>query len=131
MGKDDADLDLFWNKLSVRQRENMWKRFEAQRRKDGTDKDYKEAIAGQGRNDKASQLMRLYLKLGATKTPAFQDHVVSLTSKQGVTKEKEWVPLEKMKRKYGVHELKTRVENGSILVRKSLTDPAWPEFQDL
>ena len=45
---------------------------------------------------------------------------MSLTSKQGVTKEKEWVPLEKMKRKYGVHELKAWVENGSILVRKVL-----------
>ena len=61
-GKEDDEVEAFWNKLSVRQRENTSKRFETQRLKDGADKSCKKAIAGQGRNQKAGQLMRLYLE---------------------------------------------------------------------
>ena len=131
MGKEDEEVEQFWNKLSQRQQNTVWKRFEAQRMKEGTDQVYKQSVQGHGRNQKAASLVKLYIKTGSTKSPAFMDHLVTLRNEEVYKEVEKWIPFESMKTKYGPTELKARVQAGTVEVRKSASDPRFPEFRDV
>lgn len=130
IGKEDSAIDEFWNKLSKREQQSLWKRFETQRQQDGTAKDYQDITKGIGRNQKALSLMKVYLKVGSTKHPAWMQSMASLRTSESYKETEQWIPLEGALKKYGATELKARVEAGTIQVRRSLTDSRFPEFLD-
>ena len=125
--KEDAEIDTFWQKLSNRQQQTLWKRFEHKRKADGTESQYKESCSGRGRNQKTLTLMKLYLKFGSTKHPAFVNHLVELKQREVFDNKERWQP----KAKFGKAELKSRVEAGTIKCRKSPSDSRFPEFLEV
>ena len=130
IGKEDSEIDEFWNKLSKREQQSLWKKFEFQRQQDGTSKEYQDLTKGYGRNQKALSLMKVYLKLGSTKHPAWVQSMASLRTSESYKETEEWIPLEGALKKFGPTELKARVQAGTIQVRKSPTDNRFPEFLD-
>eukprot|EP00435_Cladocopium_sp_Y103_P075836 s103_g66.t1 len=128
---EDEDVEKFWLKLSTRQQQMLWKKFQKQRQEEGTEAAYKQATCGTGMKAKAKGLVKLWLKHGSTKHPAFETHLVELRSTESFRAKEKWVPLETIKQKYGIMELKARCLGGSIKIRKSASDPRFPEFQDL
>ena len=128
---EEEDVEKFWLKLSTRQQQLLWKKFQKQRQEEGTEAAYKQATCGAGMKAKAKGLVKLWLKHGSTKHPAFETHLVELRSTESHVAKEKWVPLETIKQKYGIMELKARCLGGSIKIRKSASDPRFPEFQDL
>ena len=130
-GAEDQQVEEFWNKCSTRQQQVLWKKFQSTRKSEGTEAAYHDATKGVGRNGKTKTLMKMWLKHGSTKHPVMIQHMTELRSTDSFRSTEEWKPLEAMKQKYGANELKARVNGGSILVRKSESDPRFPEFRDL
>ena len=130
-GAEDQKVEEFWNKCSTRQQQVLWKKFQSTRKSEGTEAAYLDATKGTGRNAKTKTLMKMWLKHGSSKHPVMIQHMTELRSTDSFRSTEEWKPLEAMKQKYGAEELKARVHGGSILVRKSESDPRFPEFRDL
>lgn len=130
-GAEDQQVEEFWNKCSTRQQQVLWKKFQSTRKSEGTEAAYLDATKGTGRNAKTKTLMKMWLKHGSSKHPVMIQHMTELRSTDSFKSTEEWKPLEAMKQKYGAEELKARVHGGSILVRKSESDPRFPEFRDL
>ncbi|CAK9046168.1 Uncharacterized protein SCF082_LOCUS26012 [Durusdinium trenchii] len=128
---EDSELEAFWNKCSTRQQQCLWKKFEKQRKEEGTEAAYRDAVRGSGMRKKSAGLMKVWLKHQSTKHPVMVQQLTELRSVESFTTKETWVPLETIKQKYGPAELKARVAGGSVLVRKSPSDPRFPEFQDL
>ena len=69
---EEEDVEKFWLKLSTRQQQLLWKKFQKQRQEEGTEAAYKQATCGAGMKAKAKGLVKLWLKHGSTKHPAFE-----------------------------------------------------------
>ena len=131
VGKEDQEVEAFWMKCSSRQQQQLWKKFEKKRMEEGSEAAYKDVVKGAGSRKKANTCIKLWLKTGSAKNPVMMQYLAQIKTTQAFTETEEWVPLEKIKKKYGPQELKARVMGGSILVRRSPTDSRFPEFQDL
>lgn len=130
-GAEDSEVEEFWMKCSSRQHQVLWKKFQSMRKAEGTEVAYQDATKGVGRNAKTKSLIKMWLKYGSSKHPVLVQHMTELRTTDTFKSTEKWVPLETIKQKYGAEELKARVHGGSILVRKSESDPRFPEFRDL
>ena len=130
-GAEDQQVEEFWLKCSTRQQQVLWKKFQSMRKSEGTEIAYQDATKGVGRNGKTKTLMKMWLKHGSSKHPVMIQHMTELRTTDTFRSKEKWLPLESIKQKYGAAELKARVRGGSILVRKSESDPRFPEFRDL
>ena len=130
-GAEDQQVEEFWLKCSARQQQVLWKKFQSMRKSEGTEIAYQDATKGVRRNGKTKILMKTWLKHGSSKHPVMIQHMTELRTTDTFRSKEKRLPLESIKQKYGAAELKARVRVGSTLVRKSESDPRFPEFRDL
>ena len=130
-GASDAKIEEFLLKLSDKEQMCLWKKFESQRKQDGTDEQYRKAVAGHGSRKKSVKCLKVYLKTGGnTKDALFQDLVTKVSGTRGFEEKSVWQPLNYMLQKFGMKELKARVLAGTIECRKNPHDPRFPEFRE-
>lgn len=130
-GASDAKIEEFLLKLSDKEQMSLWKKFEHQRKIDGTDEQYRSAVHGVGMKKKSNTCLKLYLKTGGnTKHHSYQQHVTSVGHTKELEQKDAWQPLNFMIQRYGAQELKARVLAGTIECRKNPVDPRFPEFRD-
>ena len=80
-GASDDKIQEFLVKLSDKEQMSLWKKFEHQRKQDGTDDQYRKAVAGCGMKKKTNHCLKVYLKTGGnTKDVLFQDLVTKVTA---------------------------------------------------
>ena len=131
-GASDDKIEEFLVKLSDKEQMSLWKKFEHQRKQDGTDDQYRKAVAGCGMKKKANSCLKVYLKTGGnTKDVLFQDLVTKVYCSKDLEEKTIWQPLNYMLQRYGMKELKARVLAGTIECRKNPHDPRFPEFREL
>jgi len=131
-GASDSKIEEFLLKLSDKEQMCLWKKFESQRRQDGTDEQYRQAVSGAGMKKKAGNCLKVYLKAGGTtKDSTFQDLVTRVYSTKNFEEKSVWQPGNYMLQKFGMKELKARVLAGTIECRKNPHDPRFPEFREL
>ena len=131
-GASDDKIEEFLVKLSDKEQMSLWKKFEHQRKQDGTDDQYRKAVSGCGMKKKANHCLKVYLKTGGnTKDVLFQDLVTKVYSSTALQEKNTWQPLNYMLQRYGMKELKARVLAGTIDCRPNPHDPRFPEFKEL
>jgi hypothetical protein len=131
-GASDDKIEEFLVKLSDKEQMSLWKKFEHQRKQDGTDDQYRKAVSGCGMKKKANHCLKVYLKTGGnTKDVLFQDLVTKVYSSTALQEKNTWQPLNYMLQRYGMKELKARVLAGTIDCRPNPHDPRFPEFREL
>ena len=131
-GASDDKIQQFLLKLSDKEQMCLWKKFENQRKQDGTDEQYRKVVAGTGMKKKANACLKVYLKTGGnTKDAMFQDLVTKVYGTKSMEEKAAWQPLNYMLTRYGMKELKARVLAGTIECRKNPHDPRFPEFREL
>ena len=75
-GAFDDKIQQFLVKLPDKEQMCLWKKFENQRKQDGTDDQYRKVVAGTGMKKKANACLKVFLKTGGnTKDAMFQDLV--------------------------------------------------------
>ena len=75
-GASDNKIQQLLLKLSDKEQMCLWKKFENQRKQDGTDEQYRKVVAGTGTKKKANACLKVFLKTGGnTKDAMFQDLV--------------------------------------------------------
>lgn len=131
-GASDDKIEEFLVKLSDKEQMSLWKKFEHQRKQDGTDDQYRKAVSGCGMKKKANHCLKVYLKTGGnTKDVLFQDLVTKVYSSTALQEKNTWQPLNYMLQRYGMKELKARVLAGTIDCRQNPHDSRFPEFREL
>ena len=131
-GASDDKIEEFLVKLSDKEQMSLWKKFEHQRKQDGTDDQYRKAVMGCGMKKKANHCLKVYLKTGGnTKDVLFQDLVTKVYSSTALQEKNTWQPLNYMLQRYGMKELKARVLAGTIDCRQNPHDSRFPEFREL
>lgn len=131
-GASSDKIEEFLVKLSDKEQMCLWKKFEAQRKQDGTDEQYRKAVAGCGMKKKSLNCLKVYLKTGGnTKDALFQDLVTRVYATKDFEEKSVWQPLNYMLQRYGMKELKARVLAGTIECRKNPHDARFPEFREL
>lgn len=131
-GASDDKIQEFLVKLSDKEQMSLWKKFEHQRKQDGTDDQYRKAVSGCGMKKKANHCLKVYLKTGGnTKDALFQDLVTKVYSSTALQEKNTWQPLNYMLQRYGMKELKARVLAGTIDCRQNPHDSRFPEFREL
>ena len=131
-GASDDKIEEFLVKLSDKEQMSLWKKFEHQRKQDGTDDQYRKAVSGCGMKKKANHCLKVYLKTGGnTKDVLFQDLVTKVYSSIALQEKNTWQPLNYMLQRYGMKELKARVLAGTIDCIPNPHDPRFPEFKEL
>jgi hypothetical protein len=131
-GASDDKIEEFLVKLSDKEQMSLWKKFEHQRKQDGTDDQYRKAVSGCGMKKKANHCLKVYLKTGGnTKDVLFQDLVTKVYSSTALQEKNTWQPLNYMLQRYGMKELKARVLAGTVDCRQNPHDSRFPEFREL
>ena len=131
-GASDDKIQQFLVKLSDKEQMCLWKKFENQRKQDGTDDQYRQVVAGTGMKKKANACLKVFLKAGGnTKDAMFQDLVTRVYGTKSMEEKAVWQPLNYMLTRYGLKELKARVLAGTVERRKNPHDPRFPEFREL
>lgn len=131
-GASNDKIEQFLVKLSDKEQMCLWKKFESQRKQDGTDGQYRTAVSGCGMKKKSLTCLKAYLKTGGnTKDALFQDLVTKVYATKAHEEKEVRQPLNYMLQRYGMKELKARVLAGTIDCRKNPYDPRFPEFREL
>jgi len=131
-GQSDHAIEAFLNKLSLKEQNLLWKKFEGKRKSEGSDASYKEATSGTGSRAKAHELLKCFLQSGGTtKGEFYTDHLASVSVTKTYKNQGTWRPLKYMLDKFGKHELQSRCEAGTIAMRKNPDDPRFAQFKEI
>ena len=131
-GASEDKIQDFINKLSDKDQQTLWKKYERVRKADGTDDDYKAATNGPGRQAKVMSSLKVFLQSGcSTKTAFWRKNITSFKAENIQSHTSNWQPMQFMLTKYGGRELKARVLAGTIQVRACPADARFPEFKEI
>ena len=129
--KPNDQIQLFLNKLSSNDQQRLWKKYEAQRKMDGDDAEYKAITQGVGMKKKANASLVAFIKGGlSTKGSTWKECVTSYSSEHKSEKIMEWKSLSEAVVIWGKQELMARVLTKSIIARKNPADERFPQFLD-
>ncbi len=129
-GQSDRKVEEFLDELQDKEQMRLWKKFEATRKEEGAQDDWKMVTGGTGKIKTSRSLLKVFIQSGlTTKSPLYQDAFAKVSTKLSTGKTKVWQPLHYMlQHKFGLKELKARVLAGTIAIRACPDDPRFPEF---
>ena len=131
-GASEDKIQDFINKLSDKDQQVLWKKYERVRKSEGTDDEYRTATNGPGKIAKVQASLRIVVQSGcSTKTTIWKKNVSSFRSETVKEQLSNWQPMQFMLTKYGQKELKARVLAGTMQVRACPADPRFPEFKEV
>ena len=128
----DSKIEEFLNKLSTKQQQLLWKRYESKRKEEGTDNAYKEGTSGVGAVRTKNDSLKLFIKSGGTtKNPIWRSCVAQMTNKEEFEKKEKWLTLNEARHKWGDKELKQRVTARTVTCKPDEDDARFPVFQEV
>ena len=129
-GGSEGKVEEFLNGLQDKEQMRLWKKFEATRKEEGVQDQWKTVTGGAGKNKTSRSLLKVFIQSGlTTKSPLYQDAFAKVSTKLSAGQTKVWQPLHYMlQHKFGLKELKARVLAGTIAIRACPDDPRFPEF---
>ena len=118
--KKPCDITDFLAKLSTKEREAVWKRFEYGRAEHSASaQTYKEVASGPGSKGTKEKLLQAFLlNKCSVKGQAYMNCLVEHTTSYKSHQKESWRPFKHMADYYGVPELMRRVKSGSIAARQ-------------
>jgi hypothetical protein len=128
-GKPD-EVDDFLKNLNQQQSQEVWKKFQQGRLRDGVQQDYEKAVEGHGTQRKRKECLKAWIvgKMSCKSSEYLETHH-SLGMNKKWSADAQWMTLQKALEEFGPKELKLRVASGSIQSRPSPTDKRFPEFR--
>jgi hypothetical protein len=131
-GQSVDKIATFLENFPASEQQRLWKQYQTNRLTEGTDDVYRNLTNVPGGKKMSKTMLKIWISGGCTtKGQVYQNHLTKISDTEHKGSKAIWQPLQMMITKYGVPELKARVDSGSIKVRRNEGDPRFPEFLDV